>query len=73
MPNLPIYMDCHATTPTDRRVVAAMSPFFLEHFGNAANRHHAFGWSTRDALETARRQIVTLIGADQREVDYVVN
>ena len=68
MPSLPIYMDHHSTTPTDPRVVDAMLPFFSKHFGNAASRHHSFGWSARDAVKTSRRQVAELIGADPREV-----
>ena len=70
MPNLPIYLDYHATTPVDPRVVDAMSPYFTEHFGNAASRHHPFGWAARDAAEAARRQVAGLIGADPREVCF---
>ena len=70
MPELPIYMDHHATTPVDPRVVAAMTPFFAEHYGNAASRHHAFGWAARDAVERARRQVADLIGGDPRGVCF---
>ncbi len=70
MPALPIYMDHHATTPVDPRVVAAMLPFFAETFGNPSSRHHSFGWAARDAVAAARRQVADLIGADPREVCF---
>ena len=70
MPELPIYLDHHATTPVDPRVVEAMLPFFGERFGNASSRHHAFGWAARDAVAAARRQVAELIGADPREICF---
>ena len=70
MPALPIYLDHHATTPVDPRVVEAMLPFFTGTFGNPSSRHHAFGWAARDAVAAARRQVAALIGADPREIHF---
>src|SRR6185436_12209748 len=65
---LPIYMDNHATTPLDPRVLEAMLPFFREHFGNAASRSHAFGWTAEKASDHAREQVGALIGASGKEI-----
>ncbi|MHA7629525.1 IscS subfamily cysteine desulfurase [Corallococcus sp. M7] len=68
--NLPIYMDNHATTPLDPRVLEAMLPYLREDFGNAASRNHAFGWKAEAAVEKARRQVADLIGASEKEIVF---
>jgi cysteine desulfurase len=66
----PLYFDAHATTPCDPAVFEAMRPFFVERFGNAASRHHAYGWTARDAVEQARGDVAALIGAKFRDIVF---
>src|SRR5215470_14601454 len=66
----PLYLDYHATTPVDPRVLAAMLPYFTERFGNAASRQHAWGWEARDAVDAARSQVAALINASAGEITF---
>ena len=70
MVRLPIYLDYHATTPVDPRVVERMLPFFTDRFGNPASSSHSFGWQAQEAVEQARRDVATLIGAAARDIVF---
>lgn len=70
MLNLPVYLDYNATTPCDPRVVAAMLPYFNQHFGNAASRTHLYGWQAAEAVDYAREQVARLIGSEPKELVF---
>jgi cysteine desulfurase len=65
---IPIYMDYHATTPLDPRVLDAMLPTLKEQFGNAASKSHAFGWQAEELVEAAREEVAKLVGASAKEI-----
>jgi cysteine desulfurase len=65
-----VYLDYHATTPVDPRVLEAMLPYFTERFGNPHSKQHAWGWDARDAVETARAQVAALISASANEIVF---
>lgn len=66
----PIYLDNHSTTPLDPRVLEAMMPYLTEHFGNAASRSHAFGWSAEEAVEKSRAAVANCLGANPKEIVF---
>ncbi|MCA8939011.1 MAG: aminotransferase class V-fold PLP-dependent enzyme, partial [Planctomycetes bacterium] len=65
-----VYMDYQATTPLDPRVLDAMMPFLKNEFGNAASRNHPFGWNAEKAVDRAREQVASLIGASPKEIVF---
>ena len=66
----PVYLDFHATTPVDPRVLDAMLPYFTEKFGNAASRQHEYGWEAQKAVDVARSQVAALVGASAGEIVF---
>jgi cysteine desulfurase len=68
--HLPIYLDRHATTPVDPRVLAAMLPYFTEHFGNPTSTTHQYGWAAEAAVTGARETIANAIGASAEEIVF---
>ncbi|KAI8042745.1 cysteine desulfurase, mitochondrial [Drosophila gunungcola] len=66
----PLYLDAQATTPMDPRVLDAMLPYLTNYYGNPHSRTHAYGWETEQAVEKAREQVATLIGADPKEIIF---
>ena len=66
----PIYLDNHATTRVDPRVVEAMLPFFTERYGNPSSAAHAWGWEAEEAVENARAQVAAAIAASPKEAVF---
>jgi cysteine desulfurase len=68
--NRPVYLDYHATTPVDPRVLDAMLPYFTGDFGNPASRQHQYGWKAQEAVDRARGEVAGLIGASPAEIAF---
>ncbi|XP_026540988.1 cysteine desulfurase, mitochondrial [Notechis scutatus] len=66
----PLYMDVQSTTPLDPRVLDSMLPYLVHYYGNPHSRTHAYGWESETAMEKARQQVASLIGADPREIIF---
>ncbi len=67
---LPIYLDCHSTTPVDRQVLDAMLPYLTEDFGNASSKSHCFGWKAECAVEKSRERVAKLLGCSSKEIVF---
>ena len=65
-----VYLDYHATTPVDPRVLDVMLPYFTEQFGNPASKQHAYGWRAQEAVEQARKQVASVIDASPGEIIF---
>ena len=70
MPHRPIYLDAHATTPLDERVLQAMLPYFTDYYGNPASATHQYGWEAEAAVERSRRILAEAIGATPEELVF---
>jgi cysteine desulfurase len=70
MSDRPIYLDCHATTPVDQRVIQAMLPYFTDYFGNPASINHQYGWEAEAAIQQARETLADAIHASPEEIIF---